>query len=605
MINLKRIILIAAFILLIVFGFNPLLKLGLEKGGAAAFGAKTEIAGFRLNPFIGNLDIRQLQVANKNAPMTNLFEVGAFRLSLNTEQLFYKRVNIERATIENIRLGTPRKTSGALPGKAKKPEKPKEPFDLNKFAQDMELNPDAVAAAFTVAPPQANAETIERVKQENAQKIADAQKQLAALDVQKELAALNLSELSNLSVSSPDDLKKWQSLFDEKQKGLKKLTASIAANKATAESAIMEARVNLEQLQKTAQQDIDNLLSALDISNYDLGAIGKELLGPKINGWIASGLEYVELAKKHMPPKKTKTEKKPKKEHFKGETIVFPNNKTRPRFWIGHTGLSGIAGAGSNELKYSGVATDIASEQYLVGRPTVIKINGAFTQREQSKMDIDITLDQRQADALHHLYKFFLSGYDLSGVQFWAEQMVPLNITAGLGQLNAVVEINGEEIHGEIILQGRNLRYAKDAQATGIQALVAEAIMSAPELSIQIELTGRIDDPRIWIKTNVDSLIKARLEKEFGDQAAKAKAQVTAEYEKVVGTAQKDLENNLKQQEKEITALFTAQQEALNSEQAKIEAKKKELEDQAGGQVDAVKKQAEDALKNAIPGIKL
>jgi len=603
MINLKKTIPATAAILLVVFGFNPLLKWGLEKGGAAAFGAKTEIDGFLLNPFSGNMDIRRIQVANKDAPLTNLFEVGAFRLGLSTEQMFYKRVNIERATIDNLRLGTPRKTSGALP--FKKPQKPKEKFDLNKFASDMELRPEAVASAFKTTPPKAGIEA-ERIQKENTKRLEEVKKLLAATDIQKELDALNLAELSNISISSPEDFQKWQGVFNEKQKGLKKITDTIAANKEAVERVVKAAQVDLEYLQQVNQKDIDNLLGALNIGNYDLGAIGKELLGPKINGYLNTGTQYFALAQKYMPPKKEKAAKKPKKERFKGETIVFPNNKTRPRFWLGRLGLSGLSGEGtSNELKYSGYVTDIASEQYLIGRPTVIKINGAFTKRIQSSMDIDITLDHRRADSFRHNYNFFISGYDLSGAQFWDEQMLPLKITSGLGQIRAAVEITGEAIQGELVLQGRDMRYVKDPQASGAQALVAEAIMSAPELTVRIALAGTVSNPQLRINTNVDALIKARLEKEFGDQVAKVQAQVAAEYAKLSGTAQKDLASALNMQEAELAALLGGQQDALKGGQAILDAKKKELESQANSQVDAVKQQAEDALKKALSGLKL
>ncbi|MDR1114081.1 MAG: TIGR03545 family protein [Candidatus Margulisbacteria bacterium] len=603
MLNWKKFLPALALILVVIFGFNPLLKFGLEKAGNAAFGAKTEIAGFSLNPFTGRLDIKRVQVANKNAPFTNLFELGALRLGLDTEQLFYARVNIPQATLDNIRLGTPRAKSGALPVKKKKAPAEKKPLDLNKLTRDLQLDPAAVQRAFQTAPPQASGEA-ERVQKENAQKLAEAKKHLAAVDVQKELAALNLNELSNLNISSADDLSKLQSLVAEKQKGLQKITDDLAANKAAAESAVKEAQANLEQLNLTAQKDLDNLLGALDLGNYDLGALGKELLGPKINGWLDTGLQYFELAKKYLPPKTAKKTKPPKKERFQGQTLVFPNNKTRPRFWLGRLGLSGVSGQGTaNELTYSGYLNDLASEQHLIGRPTRIKITGAFTKRAQSLLDIDITLNHL-GEGYADVYSLVLSGYDLTGAQFWDEQLIPLKITGGLGRIDAVISVAGDELDGEITLSGKNMRYEKIRGADGAAALVADAMQSAPELTVSIDLTGTLNSPRLWVKTNVDTLIKNRLEKEFGEQLAQAKQQLAAEYEKAIGGARQETEASLKQLEGEISATLAEQQKTLDGEKAKIEQKKKELEDQLNSQTDKIKKQAEDALKDALPNLK-
>jgi uncharacterized protein (TIGR03545 family) len=602
MLNWKKLLPALALILLAIYGFNPLLELGLEKTGAAIFGAKTEIDGFRLNLLTGRLTIKRVQVANKNAPYTNLFELGAVQLGLDTEQLFYSRVNIPQATLDNIRLGTPRAKSGALPFKKKKVTPEKEPFDLNKFAQKMQLDPAAVQRAFQTAPPQAGSEA-ERVKKENAQKLAEAKKHLAAIDVQKELAALNLPELNNLSVSRADDLPKLQSLVAEKQKGLQKITDDLAANKAAAENALKETQANLEQLNLTAQKDLDNLLGALDFGNYDLGAIGKELLGPKLNGWLDTGLQYFELVKKYLPPK-AKKEKRPKKERFQGQTIVFPNNKTRPRFWLGRLGLSGVSGQGTtNELVYSGHIDNLASEQHLIGKPTQIKITGVFTKRAQSLLDIDIKLNH-VGESNADVYSFTLSGYDLASAQLWDEQLIPLKMTGGLGRIDAAISVAGEELHGEIALSGKNMRYAKTNAQSGVAVLVADAIQGAPELTASIDLTGTLYSPRLWVKTNVDALIKNRLEKEVGDQVAQAKEQIAAEYEKTIGSARQEIESTLKQQEAEFSAALAAQQKALDNEKAKLEQKKKELEEQVHGQTDQIKKQAEDALKNALPDLK-
>jgi uncharacterized protein (TIGR03545 family) len=305
-----------------------------------------------------------------------------------------------------------------------------------------------------------------------------------------------------------------------------------------------------------------------------------------------------------MPPKKDKENQPPKKERFKGETIVFPNDRTRPRFWIGRMGLSGVNGEGtSNELRYSGFITDISSEQHVTGRPTFVEIRGAFTQREQSEMRIDLRLDHRR-EQINHVYRFFLSGYDLDGAQFWDEQIVPLKITSGLGQIDLVIEISGEEIHGELTLQGVNLRYAKDPEATGIQRLVAEAIMSAPELRVSIGLTGTLRSHRLWINTNVDSLIKARLEREFGDQIANARAQILAEYERVVGDVRAEIEATVRRQENEIASAFAAQQAALENEATRLTARQVEIERaldaEINRQAESIRRQAEEALRQRM-----
>ncbi|MDR1998029.1 MAG: TIGR03545 family protein [Candidatus Margulisbacteria bacterium] len=601
MLNFKKTIPVLAVLILLVGGFNPLLQLGLQKAGNAAFGAKTEIAGFSLNPLTGRLQIRQLAVANKDAPFTNLFEVGNFTLELSPEQALYKRVVIGRSTIDNIRLGTPRSTSGALAKKPPKAQPEKPPLDLAKLAANLELQPDAVQNALQVAPPQAQAAAV-RIQKENERLLAGAQKQLASVDVAQELAALKLDELSEVSLSSLDDLKKLQALAEEKQKGLNKLAAALEASKTAGESALQAAQKNLAELDAVRKQDMANLLSALDLGSYDLGALGRELLGPKINGWLDTGTHYFALLQKYMPPKKAKPEKK-KKTRLQGETIVFPDQKTRPRFYIGLLGLNGVSGEGTaNELTYRGQAADLASEQALIGRPAVIEIAGAFTRRADALLNIKAVFDRRET--ARDKLDFTLSGFDLTGQQFWDEQTIPLKITGGLGRIEAVIAIDDDVLSGKISFLGKNLRYAQVPGAEGLPKLAAGAIAAAPELRIDILLGGTPAAPDIRLTTNLDALIKARLEKELGDQLARVQQQVEAEYIRVVGSAQAEAGAALAKQQKALQEELAAQQAALDSARAGIEQRKQEAEDRLRQQTDALQKQAEDALKNALPNLK-
>ncbi|GBR77011.1 TIGR03545 family protein [Candidatus Termititenax persephonae] len=606
MLNWKKIVPVAALILVIVWGFNPLLKLGLEKAGNAAFGAKTEIGSFSLNLFTGHLRIGNLCVANKNAPLTNLFAVARVSLGLDPEQLLYKRANIPAVTVDQILLGTPRKTSGALPAQAKKAKvtKASAPFDLDKMTKSLGLNPAALQDALKVTPPQSPA-VAAQIQKENDKLLSEAQRQLAARDLSKELAALNLDELGNLSITSAEDLANLRTLLEEKQKGLTALAAAVEANQATADQALKAAQKNLEQLDQARRADLDRLMNTLNLANYDLGAIGRELLGPQINGWLDTGQEYLALAQKYLPPRKTKAPPQPKKERLQGVTVVFPNNKTRPRFWLGRLGLSGVGGQGTaNELTYSGYVSDLASEQRLIGRPTVVDIKGAYTRRPNSRLDIQGIFDRR--DTAQDSFRFVLSGFDLAGQKFWDTQAIPLEISGGLGSLEADIRIDDGEVSGKISFLGKNLRYAKTrpARSGDLADLLAEAVAGANELQANILLSGSVDAPEIRLTTNLDALIKARLEKEFHGKVEQAQAQLTAEYEKATGYARQEAATALHEYSQAFAVSQARQQAALDAEKAKLTAKQKELTEQIQGQTEAAKKQAEDALKKALPGLK-
>lgn len=108
-------ILVAGVVVFGLFLMNPLLERAAEAGLEAVFGARAEIVGLRFQPFRMRLAYSSLAVADRDKPMSNLFETGQAELRLNPSAMLRGRVYIEEASVATIALGTPRAVSGALP----------------------------------------------------------------------------------------------------------------------------------------------------------------------------------------------------------------------------------------------------------------------------------------------------------------------------------------------------------------------------------------------------------------------------------------------------------------------------------------------------------
>ncbi|NTV53080.1 MAG: hypothetical protein HGA76_08730, partial [Candidatus Firestonebacteria bacterium] len=81
-------ILLAVFDL---FFLDTLLRWGIQAGGQFAFGAKVEVAGVKTRLANLSLSVNGLQVADKNAPMKNLFSVDAMSFALEPVPLLSKK----------------------------------------------------------------------------------------------------------------------------------------------------------------------------------------------------------------------------------------------------------------------------------------------------------------------------------------------------------------------------------------------------------------------------------------------------------------------------------------------------------------------------------
>jgi len=105
---------------------NIIVKRAIVAGMQSAFQAKTDIGYLDFQIFGAKLTIKDLQQANKNDVMKNIFQVGEITFDFNLTELLRGKFDTENITVADVLIGTERKTSGYIPIKQKREEKQNE-----------------------------------------------------------------------------------------------------------------------------------------------------------------------------------------------------------------------------------------------------------------------------------------------------------------------------------------------------------------------------------------------------------------------------------------------------------------------------------------------
>jgi len=340
----------AAVILFFVIFANPLLERAMELGFEAAFEAKSDVDNLRLSLVPLRIAIGGITVANRDKPMTNLFQMGKTEIRIKTQAILRGKVYIEEIRADSIRFGTERKVSGALPGKPPKEKKEKiekeksdEPplVDLKNFDAMALLNQEF----DKLNTPKLYDEAINFYNETSAKYKAQVESSSAKV---KELRSMT-DPLLKINVNDMRDVQTIRSTIDKITTAVN--TVQSTANEVTTITSGIESDINKARRMETNARgaltsDINHLKSYIDPgSGAAFAAVEpfiREALSDAANQYLDYGIMALKVldelkAKSAVKPKKKAKEEKPKKEPkvvFKGRDVIFPT-VTYPAFYLG------------------------------------------------------------------------------------------------------------------------------------------------------------------------------------------------------------------------------------------------------------------------------
>ena len=134
---------VAAVVILFITFKNPLAKKGMIMGMQKVFGARTDIASVNVELLKATITVRDLQQANANEPMKNLFQIDKTEIKFNLTEALRGKFDAQNIEVTGLQIGTDRTYSGELPAIEKRAKSSEE----SKFAVNVGKKKDAAVAA--------------------------------------------------------------------------------------------------------------------------------------------------------------------------------------------------------------------------------------------------------------------------------------------------------------------------------------------------------------------------------------------------------------------------------------------------------------------------
>ncbi|MDR0320051.1 MAG: TIGR03545 family protein [Treponema sp.] len=600
---------VGAIVIFFAVFANPLLGRALEMGLEAIFEARANVRGFRLTVVPLGFRIGGITVANKDAPMTNLFEMQTTRILLRTQAILRGKVYIETIRCDAIRFGTERKTSGALPGWVKKEKPPKAESDAPPLI-DLQ-NFDAMALLNQefdkLNTPKLYDEAINTYNELSTKWTAQVENTTKRVEEVRTVS----QPIMALNASSIRDIETLRTTIQQINNAV--TTVQAAANDATTIARNLETDVNRAiQMEANARNSITNdinlLKSYIDLDSGAAFAVLEPFLRDMLSGTAQQYLDYGLIALdalqkiKANSAQKPKTEKPPKQKRvvFKGRDVHFPT-RSYPAFYLGELASDFTI----DSWNWAFALRDVSSDPDLTNKPVTLEF---ATSEEGRSINRQVTFNgsadfrkstNERFTALANANNFSVSlGDDLSGIG--------IKGLTGLGNFSVNMKGNVDDSFsaGANIL----LNNARLVEPSGtIAEAVGIAIEEAPNVTLGIQYAhhiGRSDEFKIT--TNIFELIGQA----FKRIAERYVSAAIAEIERVLRQKIDEYIGDRlgsKEDVDRLLAIAKGDRAAMDQMKNALDAKKNEFEQRitsmANEAVQQATQQAQQAIQNALPSL--
>ncbi len=635
---------IAAIVITLTLTKNIIARKVITSTCESIFEAKCDIDYLNISFFNSSFRMKGWQVANKKQPMKNLFSVESVTFDFDMKQLLKARFVANELSVLGVETNTDRKYSGDISArklaklqkkKEKEAKKKAKQNEKSAFMISLESKKDAAMGTLKDSVSglfdQYNPETILKDVQDNLQT------PVVSKEVQEQAKAL-----VEKYKAKPEEIK---TKLENVQSSAETLTgldvSSLQSNPAKIKEVLESAntlKTNLESLKKdadTALKDIQKDINGVgglatqvqNAINNDKGLVEKQINKfTSIN--LDSGKEFIsgtfdsiiyQLLGKYYPyytkavdllmEAKNNKKDKPKKEkktytikRAEGRTVYYKNDDA-PKFWIKKAAGSGPA--------FAFDALDITNNMDLTGKPVVANISANFLNIDHKAK---VTVDTRKAsteplvfanyncDKLSLAYPSSKFG-DIPGLPGIDSSKTKLDF------ILKVFENDGFDLSGTGYFTDLALS-APAFEPEFVSTIYANTLAKINQMKLGLE-AGFTQSSGIDLKliTDVDKQFFNAFTDEMANQLVAIKEKVEAQLMEKINeytngalgelNSFNDISDKLNGYKKNIDDLY-----------AKVEAKRKELEDATVGKakaavddaVNSAKDKAADTVKSKIKG---
>ncbi|MCO5143174.1 MAG: TIGR03545 family protein [Oligoflexia bacterium] len=560
-------ILPVCILLLLIFAyfrwyFDAHIRWTLEYVASRVHGAEVNIASFRSNFLKPSIQVDRIEVTDKEKPEQNLFSVDEFQISLEWAALLRAKLSSDKAYLLGIRYHSARKKPGkvfppepegnSLVAQAKREivsqtkEKFKESF-LGDLAAIIDgVNPKDQLQA--IKEELQSAIKIDQLTIELKEKEAAWKKRIEELPRPKELKEIE-AEIKALDLKSKDP-KSIAANIGEAKKIIDKINDKLKKVKETKNSfttEMGETQKQILEIEKMVQQDVQSLQNKFSLPSINPSEISTQFFMQQVEGRLVELRKYEKIAKKVMPPKKTAEQKAKEKEEAivprersGGLTVSYPITSGYPLFWFKDIQVSSEFNEKDGGGRIAGAIRNLSSSPSLVNLPMEITLDGDFPAKEVMGFSFVGKIDNRTANEIKQI-QLSVKSFPIEKMTLSKSEKASLAVLNSKSSAVIFAQQIGEQINIKMENTIRSPKFDLKTSNQKVQEVIGQVLNSMDLLTVSSSVSGRWDDLKISIQSNIGSAIANSFSSVVGGKIAEERKKIESMVNEKIGSKKKDL----------------------------------------------------------------
>ena len=592
------------------FFFDIHLKAGMEMGGTYANGAEVNIGSLSTSFFNASLDIRDIQVTNKEAPTHNVLQIGTIQFKALWDALLRGKVVIPLAGVTDIMINTTRKRPGrVLPVKKSSDDNVQSmkssALDVTNKVLEGSIFGDLAAIAQgdnykeKLKEMEGNLKTsqfIQKMETELQGKEKLWKERIEKLPQKEELKKLE-DRVKALKVDSKDPkailaaVKDAEAIYkeiDEKYKTIKNTSGELSGD--------LKLYKNLyADIKKYVDKDLKDLEGKLGIPSLDPKDLAMRIFGRQFASEIYRAEKYMRLAREYMPPPK-KDRQKPTvtpRERQTGKDYKFRITKGYPKLWIQKANVSSKASAEGFSGSIGGEILNITDAPSSISQPMEAKLTGEFPKSQMYDVVIHAVVDHRTENA-KEFGTIKIGAFPLKDMMLSQSSDVTFGFKEATGSSVLKVELLDEGVSLNFDATFDKIAYLIEAKSSKVKEILTNISSSLGALSLQGSAKGAWSNLDLDLNSNIGTKLQEALKQELNKQVAELKDKLRNEVNKKVEGEKEKLMSKVGDFEKKYGVSLKNQEDAINSLKGKLDEEKKKAKNKGK---DEIKDKAKDLLK--------